>query len=340
MFRQTLCVSWAVACCLILHTAHAQPVNIRIGWIVAPDAWAPLLAAKPDLMRQYGHSYTLTPIHFQATPMEVTSLATGDLDIADLTFTSFAIAIRNAKMDDIRVIADEKQDGVPAYWSNQANVLADGPIHSVEDLKGKVLATNATGSVADMIIRVMLARHHIALRDVTFIEANLANMNAMLESRKIDLASSVPAFGLDPKFIAQRPVLFTQSDAFGGKTQFSFWTARSPFIAAHRAALVDMMEDSIRVADWFLDPANHAQAVAIAAQIMKESPDNVQWAFTKDDYYHDPDLRPDLVALQRNVDLQRDLGFVKGDINVPQHADLTLLSEAIARPSSLKQHSQ
>jgi sulfonate transport system substrate-binding protein len=331
MFRHALRVSWAIACCLILHAAHAQPVNIRMGWIVAPDAWAPLLAARPDLMRHDGHSYTLTPIHFQATPMEVTALATGDLDIADLTFTSFAIAIRNARLDDIRVIADEKQDGVPGYWSNQANVLADGPIHSIEDLKGKILGVNAAGSVADMIIRVMLARHHIDLRDVTMIETNLANMNAMLFSKKIDLASSVPAFGLEPGFIAQRRVLFTQADAFGGKTQFSFWAARSGTIAAHRAALVDLLEDSIRTVHWYLDPANHAQAVAIAANIMKESPDNVQWAFTRDDYYHDPDLRPDLVALQHNVDLQRDLGFVKGDINVPQHADLTLLSGAIAR---------
>jgi sulfonate transport system substrate-binding protein len=330
----------AIACCFALRTAHAQPLNIRIGWIVAPDAWAPLLAAKPDLMQHAGHSYTITPVHFQATPMEVTAMATGDLDIGDLTYATFAIAIRNAKMDDIRVIADEMQDGVPGYWSNQSTVLKDSPIRTIEDLKGKILAVNATGSAGDMTNRAMLAQHHIDMRDVTVIETNLANMNAMLESKKIDLASSVPPFALDPGFIAQRRVLFTQADAFGGKTQFSFWTARASYIAAHRAALLDLMEDSVRTVRWFLDPANHAQAVTIAANVMKQSPDNLQWAFTKDDYFHDPDMKPDLVALQRNVDFQRDLGFVKGNVDVASHADLALLSEATARLTDAKGHGE
>ena len=48
-------------------------------------------------------------------------------------------------MDDIRVISDDFQDGVSGYDFNEYEVLTDGPIKKVEDLKGKVVATNAAG---------------------------------------------------------------------------------------------------------------------------------------------------------------------------------------------------
>ena len=67
-------------------------------------------------------------------------------DIALLGFTSLPLAIENARMDDLRAIVGELQDGAPGYYSNEFAVLADGPIRKVEDLKGKVLATNAQGS--------------------------------------------------------------------------------------------------------------------------------------------------------------------------------------------------
>ena len=38
------------------------------------------------------------------------------------------------------------------------------------------------------------------------------------------------------------------------------------------------------------------------------------------------------VALQGNVDLTRDLGFVKSSIDVKQYADLSLIEEAVKRP--------
>ena len=310
--------------------AHADPLKIRIGWIVAPDSWAPMLFANKAQLRHYGTSYLVEPIHYQSTPLEVTAMATGDLDIGALTFASYAIAIRNARMDDLRVIADEMQDGVPGYFTNQVTVLKAGPIHTVEDLKGRVLGVNASGSAGDMTLRVMLARHHIEMRDVTVIETALPNMNPMLEGHKIDAASSVLPWAIEPDFQAQSRILFTQLDAFG-RTQFSFWAARTGYIAGHHAALLDMMEDAIRSAHWLLDPANHAAALAIIASVIKEPEGNFNWAYSKTDYYHDPDLRPDLVALQSNVNTQRDLGFVKGDVDVAKHADLSLIEDARTR---------
>jgi NitT/TauT family transport system substrate-binding protein len=53
--------------------------------------------------------------------------------------------------------------------------------------------------------------------------------------------------------------------------------------------------------------------------------------FTKKDAYRDPNMVPDLAALQRNVDMTRDLGFVRGAIDIRKHADLSLVEEAAKR---------
>jgi len=310
--------------------SHAEPLKLRVGWIVLPGTWAPLLFEKKEVLKHYGQSYVVESVHFQATPLEITALASGELDIASLTFSSFAIAVRNAGMDDLRVVADEQQDGVEGYFSNECTVLKDSPIKTVEDLKGKVLAVNAIGSAGDMMLRVMLKKHGISLKDVTVIEAALPNMNAMLESHKIDLASTVPPFAYEPEFLKVSRVLFTQREAMG-RTQFSFWAARVPYLAAHRAALTDFMEDALRAARWFLDPAHHAEAVALLAEMTKQQTATFDWAFTRKDIYRDPNLRPDIAALQHSVDTQRELGFLGGNVDVAKHIDLSIVEAAAER---------
>ncbi len=78
-------------------------------------------------------------------------------------------------MDDVRVISNNFEDGYDGYYSNEFAVLADGPIHKVEDLKGKVIASDAAGSAVDVAIRAMLHQYGLeANRDYTIIEAPCA----------------------------------------------------------------------------------------------------------------------------------------------------------------------
>src|SRR5580692_3891661 len=136
--------------------AQSTPVKIRVGWVVIPASMAPLVLAKKDILKHFGQSYVAEATHFEGTPPVITALAAGELDIGPLAFSSFALAIQNAGMDDLRVISDEIQDGVAGHGTNEFMVLKDGPIKSVTDLKGKVLATNAMGSAVDIAMRAML----------------------------------------------------------------------------------------------------------------------------------------------------------------------------------------
>ena len=204
-------------------------------------------------------------------------------------------------MDDLRIVCDESQDGVPGHGTNEFMVRNDSRIQKVEDLKGKVLATNAMGSAVDIAMRAMLREHGLeANKDYTIVEAPFPAMRAVLAEKKVDLISAVPPFSLDPDLRAMARTLFTQKDAFG-TTQLTIWTARTGFIAKNRAALVDFMEDTLRAIRWYTDPANHAEAVAIVARLNKAPPARLDWAFGTRDQYRDPNGMPNLGALQSNL---------------------------------------
>jgi sulfonate transport system substrate-binding protein len=331
----TAAASIFTACAALVGTGAAQaadPVKIRLSYVVPIANWTFMLMEKKDLARNLGKSYSLEITRFAGTPPMITALAAGELDIANLTYPTLPIAIQNAGMGDLRVISDDFQDGNAGYYSNEFMVLADGPIKRVEDLKGKVVASNAAGSAVDIAMRAMLRKHGLEdKRDYTIIEAPFPTMRAMLAEKKVDLVSAVLPFALDPELKKISRTLFTTKDGVG-VSQFSIWAARKGFIDKNRTALVDFMDDSLRIVHWYLDPANHKEVMEICARITKQPAERFDWVYTDKDNYRDPNMVPDLAALQRNVDLTRDLGFIKASIDVNKFADLSLVQDAAKRP--------
>ena len=82
---------------------------------------------------------------------------------------------------------------------------------------------------------------------------------------KADLILAVLPFSLDPELKKIATPLFTSKDAIG-VTQFIMYTARKPFIDKNRAALVDCLEDSLRILHWYKDPKNHDELQQIAGR--------------------------------------------------------------------------
>ncbi len=308
------------------------PVNIRIAWVIPVANWASILYEKKDLMTHYGKTYTVEPIHFAGTPPMITALASGQLDIADLAYSSFALAVVNAGMKDLKVIGDEAQDGANGHYSGQYYVLKDGPIKTIEDLKGKVIADVGAGSAVDIAIKAMLKHHGLETpRDYAAIEAGFPNMEALLREKKADLVAAVAPFNTSPSFIAIAKPLFSAVDALGGPTQFVVWTAHADFVKTNRPALVDMFEDAIRATRWLTDPKNHDAVIEIAMRLTKQPAVNVASSYTMDDLYRDPNMLPNIDNLQRAIDAQFEVGFLKEKLDVKPFVDLSLVKEAAAK---------
>lgn len=204
-------------------------------------------------------SYVMETARFQGSTPIISALATGDIDIPFLGFLSVPLAIQNAGLSDARVIVDEIQDGVPGYFTQPFLVRKASAI----------LATNAVGSAVDIAMRAMLTKHRLdPNKDVTIVEAAFPNMKAMLAEPKVDLVPSVLPFPEDPELNAQSRVLFTQRDAMG-RSELGIWVARQALIMKNRAALVDFLEDHLRMVRFYTDPANHSEAVKIVSKFQQ-----------------------------------------------------------------------
>ena len=310
----------------------AEPLHIRAGWVVLPADLLPLLPDTSHVTKHLGKSYVLEPQHFAGTTPMITALASGAIDTGSLAYSSLALAIENAKLQDIRVIADCFQDGVDGYHTNTYRVLNSSPIRTVAALKGKVLATNTVGSAVDIAMRVMLHKHGLDDHtDVNIVEAPFPAMKSMLQQGKVDLIPAVLPFSADPELEKSSRSLFTQKDAIG-QTQMIIHTARADFLKTHHDVVVDMLEDMLRVLHYFGDPQNREETVKIVAQATKQPPERFeQWLFTKEDYYRNPDGLPNLSALQANIRTQRKLGYLKTDIDVEKYVELGPVKAAAKR---------
>jgi sulfonate transport system substrate-binding protein len=239
----------------------------------------------------------------------------------------------NAKMDDIRVVADDFQDGVEGYSSVPFMVRNDNLITKVEDLKGHVVATNSIGGAFDIGLRAMLRKHRLEdKRDVTIVESDYGNMNSMLLSKKVDLTIGAQPGVSDPAFRATTYPLFTMRDATGGRTQVLVFAARTGFLEKNRAAPIDFFTDMLALSRRFHDPAHRPEAIALAARVTKQPYERLNsYLFSTSDFYSDPKGMPDAGALQSGIDMMVALGFAKESIDVKRYLDLSLVQEAAKR---------
>ena len=324
-----------VAAALVLaiapRPALADPLAIRIGWSTMPGHMIPVLFTKPDILRHYGITYTVTPIGFRGSSPQITALAAREVDLIASSPAVLALSVVNARID-MRVVADIIQDGVGDYHTEAFMVRSDSGINTVADLRGKRLGTNAVGSAADTAMRAMLAKNGLGARgDTVSIEAAFPALPAMLEERKIDLAVVLQPQALrmeaDPAF----RTLFTARDAWGA-SDLVFLAGRAEFLEKNRAAVEDMIEDYVRAMRWFQAPANHAEAVGIVAKFMKVDPAQLGYLFTTNDYYRDPFARPNIANLQNAIDQSKSLGVIPATIQVaPKYVDLSFLDTARKR---------
>jgi NitT/TauT family transport system substrate-binding protein len=318
---------------LMAASALAQaPVKIRIAWVVPVANLPTMLYEKPDLLHFKGKSYDIELVRFQGTPPMITALAAGEIDIALLAYSSLALAIQNAGMDDLRVMADEQREGQPGYYTSPFMVLKDGPIQKVEDLKGKVVASVGQGSAVDIAMRAYLKKHGLEdKRDYSSIEAAFPNMRALLTDKKADLISVVLPFSINPDLVAKGRVLFTVKDSLG-TSDFLVWAAKDAFLKKNKAALTDFMEDTIRSLRYLQDPANRDYLLKTAARVSKlPEAAFADWLYTHKDLYRDPDMLPDLDALQRSIDVQQSLGLLREKLDIRKYVDLGVTQDAAKR---------
>jgi NitT/TauT family transport system substrate-binding protein len=156
-------------------------------------------------------------------------------------------------------------------------------------------------------------------------------MRALLTDKKADLISVVLPFSINPDLVAKGRVLFTVKDSLG-TSDFLVWAAKDAFLKKNKAALTDFMEDSIRSLRYLQDPANRDYLLKTAARVSKlPEAAFADWLYTHKDLYRDPDMLPDLDALQRSIDVQQSLGLLREKLDIRKYVDLSVTQDAAKR---------
>jgi NitT/TauT family transport system substrate-binding protein len=314
-----------------LPVAAAAPVKIRISYTVPGLEILSLFADKTDILQHYGHSYTVELIRFQGTSPMITAFAAKELDLGNLAYSSFALAVLNAGLD-LKILADDLKSGVSGYFADKWAVLETSSVTSVADLRGKTIGINAFGTAVDLALRVMMKKHGMLdKKDYRIVEVAFPHQEAMLREGKIDAACLVQPFwmiatakgGLRPIFDVQQAM---------GPAQLVFLAGRSEFLAAHPQAVQDFFEDFLRFWHWMLHPANREAAVQLAATFTKRpAAAFAEWFLTTNDYFRDPDARVDAAMLQSNVDTLFDMEFIPKRLDIAPYLDLSYVQQAKQR---------
>lgn len=323
-----------IGCIVALAPANSQPVEIRIGWNVPPPLqMVPIWTTKPGITVHHGKSYVLKPVYFRGSPLMITALAANEVDVVMLGPSQMNLAVANAGFNDLRIIADEILDGHPGYYSTSYFVLKDSGINSPADLKGKAVATFAIGSSTDIAARNYLQKQGLDHgRDYSILEAAPPNQKALLFEKKAAIAALIPPYAYDPEVSEKARVLFTARDGYGKAVSAAYWQAREGFIAKNRAAMVDMLEDYLRLGRWYWNPANRKDALQIVSDMTKAPVSALEgFSLTNKDAYRPPDEIPDLESGQLVIQAQKRLGLAKGEIDLKAFADLSMIKEAAQR---------
>ena len=335
---RSLVPRYAIALCAIALGANvmsvgakAEPLRVRIQYADPTTHLTPLIPLMPPgVLRHYGTSYVIDPIFIQGSSPSITALAANELELAALGSQSFAIAVGEAKLD-VRAVAQVITVAAPGrpsgwYWARKDE------IKRVEDLKGKVVATNARGGTVHAGSLLYLKRHGLEEgRDYQTVELRFPAMLPALLGSKADLVFLVEPFDHDAEANPKLVKLFSAAEAMG-QVETGFWVGKTDWIAKNRSALVDMFEDMILFREWCYDPATSQRAREMLAKIGKRPVEQFAKVFTKDDTLErNIDLHLDVANIQRNIRDLNEAGAMNLTIEAKNYVDMSLAQEAAQR---------
>ena len=295
-------LSWVVILTAVLvcqATVQAEPVKIRMGWGIPAEEVKYVMMKRPQILKNYGKTYTLEWFQFAGTAPQATALAAGGLDAATLASLSLAESIDKIGLD-VKVTGGIIMEVSPNFTSTWL-VLENSGINAVKDLKGKTVGVNVYGASLDHIQRAILRKAGLdPEKDVKILEISFGLMEATL--RKGDIQC-----GAFPQ-----PFLFRAMDKGGVKPLFRLGDIQPKFVQLINVFQTKFIEKNPEVVrafqeDWKIASQyiqkNPAEVRQVTSEVTKLPVDLLnKFLLTKDDFYRDPIGEPDFETMQKNFD--------------------------------------
>lgn len=295
-----------------------EPVKIRMGWGIPAEEIKYLMIESPEVAPNLGKWYEVEWQQFSGTALGVQGLAAGTLDCASVGGLSVANGIDRGA--DIVILGQFIEERSP-YFSTPWMVRKDSGIDSLEDLRGKRVATNAVGGSTDYLQDFYIEEQAglKAGRDYEKVEVPFGQMQETLLSGRVDMGLfPQPFYGAVNASGDVKP-MFRLNDQIEPFVQIMNGCRRD-FVEDNREAMEKFQQDWAAVARWMQEPDNRDEVIAASAAATKIPADVLErFLLTKQDYFRPENGALSVDALQEEWDFFRERGGIEQELKVTDH---------------------
>jgi NitT/TauT family transport system substrate-binding protein len=179
----------AAAMAVIAADAEAQETVVKVGVVRSMANGAILLAMEKGYFKEIGVKVELEDLQSSATAMA--SLAQGQLNIIA---GGVSAGYFNALEKNLPLIITVDRVTTPIRHNLMIRPDLKDQIKEIKDLKGKVIASNAPGSISTYEIGKILAKGGLAFTDVEIKNLPFPQYAVALTNKAVDAALTIPPF--------------------------------------------------------------------------------------------------------------------------------------------------
>lgn len=168
---------------------RASPNVIRVGCIPIADCAQLYVALDKGYFREEGLRVELTSLSGGAKILE--ALGAGSLDVGFSNVVSLILA-RDAGLPFVALTGGPAED--EEHREHAILVAADSPLQAVSDLAGKRIALNTRKNIDDLMVTLLLRKHHVDPSAVKFVEVPFPRMLGVLKAGDVDAVAAIEPF--------------------------------------------------------------------------------------------------------------------------------------------------
>jgi NitT/TauT family transport system substrate-binding protein len=295
--------------------------EVRIGYFPNVTHAAALIGVEKGLFAKELGNTKLTTQTFNAGPDEVNALLGESLDIAYIGSGPAINAYSKSKGEAVKLIAGATSGG--------AQLVVKPEINSVEDLKGKTVATPQLANTQDVALKKYLAEKNLT-GQVTV--QNVENAQSLDLFKKGDIQGAWSPEPWSSRLVAEAgaKVLLDEKTLWeGGAFPTTVVIVRTKFLQEHPETVEAVLKGHVAAIDWAKANSADAKKTVNAAlekltskklgdKILDAAWDHIELT-TDAQAKHFPQLAKDAVTA----------GVAKEAANVAGYADFTLLNKVL-----------
>jgi ABC-type nitrate/sulfonate/bicarbonate transport system substrate-binding protein len=281
---------------ILVGNALAAGPLIRFGRGFAAEEQVWLMSARPDLTPNQGKRYELKQILFQANPERFQAFLAGELDAG--TAPGLAVIFARAQGMDMKIVASICLEAKgERYFTTTYMVKDDGPVKTMQDLKGGTIGVVGIKTATDLWARAGLINAGLAPdKDTKVVPMAFPVIGDAVRTGKVSAGTFVEPFYSAEMAKGGLRKLFTAVDAVGYDHELLDIFFGEKFLKANPDAVRAFLADYVAVTKYYLANTEQAKRDLHKAGFVRTP---IDIYLKNSDWKRDPNARVDVESLKK-----------------------------------------